>query len=315
MRPKIGNAKYMLSRLHRPLAVLLLALAPILSSCGIINFGAPTSIVITATPTGCGTKIDNFKTISWWVTFSATGGDPGATYQWSFSDGVSAAGQTVVKFFDTATQESGTAGNPFTDTGEHDPVKFDVTVVAGSQSATKTYELPMRGTPDGGPDPSGDTCIPDEGRTHVATGTILCYAANPPASGPHFAAQNVSPVAPGFYDEALATERWVHNLEHGTVVLLYDCGGTCSNEIKADLQALFDSLPPSPRFNEKKMVITRYAGIGASCSGTATFPGSGPFLAIAWDVQRAFDSLDTQGITDFYLRHVDHGPEDEPIPQ
>ncbi len=292
--------------------VLLLALISNVSSCGSLNFFAPPGpFTIIATPTGCGVKVDSTKTISWSVTFTASGVDPGASVQWSFSDGTGGTGQSVVKVFDTAAREEAA----FTDTSEHDPVKFDVTATVGTETVTKTIELPMRGTPDGGPEPSGDTCVPDEGRTHVTTGAVLCYSSNPPASGSHYSAAGVSPIAPGVYDNAVATEVWLHNLEHGTVVLLYDCGGSpCSAEFIADLQALFDSVPASPRFNEKKMVIAQYAGVSGPCTGMPTFPASGPFLAISWDVQKAFDSLDTDGILDFYARHVDHGPEDEPIP-
>jgi len=178
---------------------------------------------------------------------------------------------------------------------------------------TQKFEIPMRGVLDGGPDPAGDTCIPDEGATHVPDGTPICYDSNPPASGPHNSSA-LGPVSPGFYDEALAAEQWLHNLEHGAVVLLFDCGGTCSDDLKTQLQALFDSVPEEPLFNQKKMVITRYPGVPSICGTASTFPASGPFLAIAWDVQRPFASLDTVGILDFYNRHVNHGTEAAPIP-
>jgi hypothetical protein len=271
-------------------------------------------LTITATPTGCGVKVDSSKTISWSVTFAASAAaDSNVGYQWFFSDGTSASGQIVVHSFKTASQENAAAGDPFTSTGEHDPVNFDVTLTAGSETIINTYGIPMRGTPDGGPEPDGDVCVSDEGRRHVAVGTQLCYDNNPPASGPHYSAGGVAPVQPGFYDEALNVEQWVHNLEHGSIVLLYDCGGDCSDETKAQLQDLFDSVPASPRFNEKKMVITLYPGVHDACDTTSDFPSSGSFLAISWDVHRFFDSLDTDGILDFYSRHVDHGPEDEPI--
>jgi len=238
---------------------------------------------------------------------TVTGADPAAPIEWFFSDGGSATGPTVVHDFDTRALESSL-------TGEHQPVDFDVTVTAGGETLTQTIEVPMRGDPDGGPDPNGDICVSDEGRTHAANGTLLCYLNNPPASGPHYSAAGVAPVGAGFFDEALTPERWVHDLEHGAVILLYDCGGPCSDELKAQLQALFDSAPVSPRFNERKMVITRYSGVNPACGGTPSFPASGPYLAIAWNVQRSFATLDTAGIIDFYNRHVDRGPEDQAIP-
>jgi hypothetical protein len=315
MSPSLGRSKFRLP-IQLYFVAPLFAIALSGSTCGVNP--TPQPFTIDATPTGCGVKVDSTKTISWSVTFTASGVDPSTPVLWSFSDGTSANGQIVVHSFDTAALEKAAV----TDTSDHDPVKFDITATVGGDTVTRTLELPMRGDPDGGPEPGDDTCIPDEGRTHVASpsqappGTTVCYNSNPPASGPHWSVGTapVAPVAPGFYDEALRTEQWVHNLEHGTVVLLYDCGGTCSDELKAQLQALFDSVPEEAKFGQKKMVITRYAGVTGSCTGTPTFPDSGPFLAIAWDVQHSFDTLDTDGILDFYARHVDHGPEDEPIP-
>lgn len=278
---------------------LALALAPCLSSCGVLNLLPPPSkLSIQATPTGCGSTVDTNRTNNWVVRFTVSGAAPEAPVQWTFSDGTSAIGQSIVKRFDSQTVE---------------PVQFDVTIMAGGDIVTQEIEVPVRGTPDGAPDPDGDTCIPDESATHVPDGTQICYKANPPASGAHNSSA-ISPVAPGFYDEALATERWLHNIEHGGVVLLYDCGGTCSDDLKAQLRALFDSVPKESLFGQKKLVITRYSGTPSPCEVTPTFPASEPFLAIAWDVQRAFDTLDTAGILDFYARHVNHGREDAPLP-
>lgn len=289
-----------------------LLLAPLLCSCDQFNpFVPPGPFEIKAAPTGCGVKISSTKTISWTVTFNVSGIDPTTTVQWTFSDGTSGTGSTLVKTFKTAAAEASGA-NP---SEEHDPVNFDVSATANGETVTKRFELPMRGTPDGGPEPGGDVCIVDEGRSHVSTGTLVCYNANPPASGGHYSAAGVAPVAGGFYDQTLPEEVFIHNLEHGCIVLLYDCGGACSDDLKTQLQDLFVAVPPSVRFNEKKMVIARYDGISASCPGTATFPASGPFLAISWGVQHSFATLDTAGILDFYARHVDQGPEDVQIPQ
>lgn len=287
------------------------ALTPLLASCDALTPPGPFQIL--ATPTGCGVKVSSTETVSWSVTFTASGVPAGAPVQWSFSDGTTGTGTSIVKTFKTTAQEAAdVSGN----TDEHDPINFDVTATVGTDVVTRKIEIPMRGVPDGGPEPGGDTCVlPDEGHSHVLNGEVVCYNINPPASGGHYSSAGVAPLAPGFYDASIPPEVWVHNLEHGTVILLYDCVGTCSDELKDQLQALFDAVPESPRFNEKKMLITRYDGIAAPCTGTTTFPASGPFLAISWDVNHAFDTLDTAGIIDFYNRHVDQGPEDAPIPQ
>ncbi|QDV90786.1 hypothetical protein RAS2_18690 [Phycisphaerae bacterium RAS2] len=146
------------------------------------------------------------------------------------------------------------------------------------------------------PDASGDRCVPNEGATHVPVGTVVTYRTNPPASGPHYSAAGVAPVPAGFYEDALGPERWVHNLEHGYVVVLYDCSGDCDSAFLDDLQALFDQTPPS-QFGNKKIVITRYPGLQI------------PIMAVAWDVQRDFASFDMDGLLAFYIRRVDGGPE------
>ena len=293
----------------------ILAIGLCSGSCGIFsNPSCPESpITIVAAPSGCGTRINANKVISWVITFTASGLDPSLEALWTFSDGSTATGAVVTHSFDTAAREA-TNFNTTSPTGEHVPVKLDITVTAGCQTVTKTIDVPLVGTLDGGPEPEGDICIPDEGRLHVAVGTKLCYNTNPPASGSHYSAAGIAPIAPGFQDTAVPTEAWIHNLEHGSVVLLYDCGGTCTDDFKNQLRDLFDQVPASPRFNEKKMVITPYAGTEPSCPATATFPASGQFLAISWDIQHSFSTLDVPGILAFYARHVDHGPEDLNIP-
>src|SRR5688500_13322181 len=59
--------------------------------------------------------------------------------------------------------------------------------------------------------------VPNEGWAHVPEGSATTYRSNPPASGPHY------PVWLRYreYTEAMARGYWVHNLEHGAVVVLY----------------------------------------------------------------------------------------------
>jgi hypothetical protein len=86
-----------------------------------------------------------------------------------------------------------------------------------------------------------------EGASHVAECTIIDYGTNPPSSGDHYpfwAAYKtyMSPIPEGF---------WVHDLEHGAVVLTYNCAvgqgdaGDCAGEVAA-AQAMIDALPSDP---------------------------------------------------------------------
>src|SRR6185295_7796335 len=70
------------------------------------------------------------------------------------------------------------------------------------------------------PTPTGSipgVAVPNEGWTHVPEGSAITYRSNPPASGPHY------PVWLRYqeYSEPMARGYWVHNLEHGAIVVLY----------------------------------------------------------------------------------------------
>ena len=135
-----------------------------------------------------------------------------------------------------------------TDTSDHDPVKFDITATVGGDTVTRTLGTPHARRPRRRPRSRAMTpASPTKGALHVASpsqrtpGMTVCYNSNPPASGPHWSVGTapVAPVAPGFYDEALRTEQWVHNLEHGTVVLCTIAGAHAPTSSRRELQAAF----------------------------------------------------------------------------
>src|SRR4051812_33336752 len=111
-----------------------------------------------------------------------------------------------------------------------------------------------------GPKPCGDdpvcACAPAvdspafEGATHVPEPTHVDYRANPPASGNHWPMWQL-PWQP--YPQGLPRERWVHNLEHGGIVLLYNCPEGCDAEVD-QLIALRNGRQPD-QFNEVRILI------------------------------------------------------------
>ncbi len=93
--------------------------------------------------------------------------------------------------------------------------------------------------------------VADMGRAHVVGGTIT-YATCPPTSGNHYSAAGKGPIRNAVYGPAneQAPGGWVHNLEHGAVVLLYRCpsgtlgSGDCATaEEMAQMQEWFDTAP------------------------------------------------------------------------
>jgi len=147
------------------------------------------------------------------------------------------------------------------------------------------------------------TPVPDEGRNHVDPSTTPTYNFYPPASGPHYSAQGIAPVAWQTIATAsspLVEGQYVHNLEHGGIAILYNCpsGADCTT-LKNSLENYVTNLAPvEPTYNEVKMVITPYS------------QGMQKKVAlVAWDYIEFLDSYDQNAITQFYENHVDKGPE------
>jgi hypothetical protein len=139
--------------------------------------------------------------------------------------------------------------------------------------------------------------VPDEGRGHVAEGTRVRYRNDPPASGKHYPLT----VRYGVYEDAIPAPYWVHNLEHGAIVVLYNCPNGeagCATAVR-QLQALYGQLPPG-KYGEVKLVATRYPRLRT------------PFAALAWNRVLPLDTFDPQRLEKFYSAWVDKGPEDVP---
>jgi hypothetical protein len=73
--------------------------------------------------------------------------------------------------------------------------------------------------------PLPGTLYPDLGREHVNDISDITYNSNPPTSGTHFPAW----AKKGVYDRVISDGYLIHSLEHGYIVISYDCGKTISN--------------------------------------------------------------------------------------
>ncbi|MHB1845035.1 MAG: DUF3105 domain-containing protein [Deltaproteobacteria bacterium] len=85
------------------------------------------------------------------------------------------------------------------------------------------------------------TEVPVPGAAHEPIGTVIQYDSNPPAGGDHYPVWAVW----GVHSDAVPAEYFVHNEEHGGVVLLYHCDAGCPDVVSA-LTALAQSQPPDP---------------------------------------------------------------------
>ena len=134
----------------------------------------------------------------------------------------------------------------------------------------------------------------DEGRTHVTEGSPIEYKNQPPSSGPHY--PRTAPY--GFHDQPIAPGYWVHNLEHGGIVILYNCPTDCP-ELKDQLRQVYDTFPKG-KYDRVKIVILPDTSI------------STPLVALAWDYKLELQAFDREQLLAFYNEHVDRGPEDVP---
>lgn len=92
----------------------------------------------------------------------------------------------------------------------------------------------------------------------------------------------------GVYEESLAPGRWVHNLEHGAVVLLHACED-CASEVEA-LRAFAD--------DHERIIVTPYPELPV------------PFAAVAWGHRLLMDCLSLDAVGRFYDEHFNRAPED-----
>lgn len=136
--------------------------------------------------------------------------------------------------------------------------------------------------------------MPDRGQDHVQQGTPVPYQEYPPASGPHWPQW-----APwGVYTEPIPEEMFVHNLEHGGIVILYKCPNPCP-DVARQLEETFAALPKS-KYGHVKVVVSPNPRIKTR------------FTLLAWTRIDEFERFDRERILRFVRAWQDKGPEDVP---
>jgi len=134
---------------------------------------------------------------------------------------------------------------------------------------------------------------PIEGNLHMLPCSPLVYGTNPPSSGNHYgnwaAYQTYNkPFLPGF---------WVHSLEHGTVVISYNCGQGCPTEV-ARIQAFIDALPADCTGPPRRIILLPNPALDVR------------FAASAWGFTLKADCFDPSAFSAFVAAHYNHAPED-----
>lgn len=133
---------------------------------------------------------------------------------------------------------------------------------------------------------------PDMGQGHVSNGTAITYTYCPPASGKHYNGTQTGPVSARVYgpEDAVTPQGWIHNLEHGALVVLYRGDSEGATEAgQAALRDFFDGYPPSPVCGFQPG--TSVGPVFARFDEMAT-----PFTAMVWGRVLPLDSFDTEAI-------------------
>jgi hypothetical protein len=130
---------------------------------------------------------------------------------------------------------------------------------------------------------------PDLGHNHVGRGDKVTYTYCAPASGPHVNLPGVAgPIPARVYGpgDNVVPQGWIHNLEHGGLVVLYQGSSEgATPEGQAKMRAFYEAFPPAQNCGP---VLARFDQM------------STPFQAILWGRVLPLQTFDEARITAFW---------------
>ena len=114
-----------------------------------------------------------------------------------------------------------------------------------------------------------------------STATSVTYQYCAPASGSHYNKAGSGPIQPRLYgpNDTVIPQGWIHNLEHGALVVLYTGSSEgATPDGQKQLQAFYDSFPNSPVCDIQKgttqgPVIARFDQMATDYSAHRLGPG------------------------------------------
>lgn len=147
------------------------------------------------------------------------------------------------------------------------------------------------------PIPKTGEAVPIQGASHIPVGQPHePYNSNPPTSGPHYE----QPAEAGFYDEAPLDEQLVHSLEHGYVIIWYNCSALTESQcsqLKSRIREVMGSAGNSLLTNTPKLIAVPRTNMETQLALTT------------WGRLDKFDAFDRQRILDFIKAFRDNAPE------
>lgn len=166
-----------------------------------------------------------------------------------------------------------------------------------------------------------------DGRDHIPEGSKVNYNYNPPTSGNHY----VSWITKGFYEEPRPDGNIVHSMEHGYVIIWYDCekkvtgyriqvtdtvyaqGLPMTGGSEGSPSAMLKDMPKAfsdGSCSELKNQIKSY--IDKDTHKLIAMPRVGmdsKIILTSWGRVEKMDNLDEKRVKEFIDAFRDHGPE------
>jgi hypothetical protein len=137
-----------------------------------------------------------------------------------------------------------------------------------------------------------------EGQTHVPECSTVTYQTKPPSSGNHYDRWAAFKI----YSNPIPEGYWVHDLEHGAVVLSYNCPDGCDADIAAATQML-NGFPPDPLCLVNDIRVRRRSVMTPDPNLDVKFAAS------SWGYTLRANCFDADVFSSFANRHYDAGPE------
>ncbi len=174
--------------------------------------------------------------------------------------------------------------------------------------------------------------LPDQGRNHVPAGTAEKYNSNPPTSGPHYAQWE----KPGIYSKVLPDGNLIHSLEHGYIVISYNCGketiskkqetmikqayaheteeaheeipSTDSADVKTDSVSEWENIPECQKIIEEIKQVTKKTGMDRLIV-VPRLNLDTPIALTAWTKLLKLNDVNENKIVNFVKEFRNKGPE------
>lgn len=145
--------------------------------------------------------------------------------------------------------------------------------------------------------PAVGQAIDEMPHTHVNPPAQITYTHSPPTSGCHYnLGYGDAPIQAGVYNQPVAQEYWVHNVEHGYVVVLYNCPSGCNSEFQ-QLRTWYHGLSPTKGVPYAKALVLPYTDMSV------------PFALVFWDWYDPMPVFSLDEVNKFYNNHQGNGPE------